>query len=79
MICSHAGIKALKTNLISDNALNVLKKSNIEYEYDERTQFIENRDRTGMCPVETISLKTDDINELLNGISDFLEKIKRVN
>ncbi|HBD63608.1 MAG TPA: DUF1893 domain-containing protein [Clostridiales bacterium] len=77
MICLHAGIKALKTDLISDNAINVLKESNIEYEYNERTPFIKNRDHTGMCPVETISLKTDNINELLNGISDFLEKIKR--
>ncbi len=74
MICSHAGVKALKTNLISDNAINVLKESNIEYEYDERTPFIKNRDHTGMCPVETISLKTDNINDLLNGISDFLKR-----
>ncbi|MGD9568173.1 MAG: DUF1893 domain-containing protein [Sedimentibacter sp.] len=77
MLCAHAKIKQLKTGLISDNALNVLKNTNIEYEYDERTPFIENRDRTGMCPVETLSIKTSNVEELLIEISEFLEKIKR--
>lgn len=79
MLCVHGKIKQLKTGLISDNALNVLKESSIIYEYDERTPFIENRDRTGMCPVETLSLKSNNIEELLKGISEFLEKIKRLN
>lgn len=79
MICAYAGIKQLKTKLISDNAINVLKETNIIYEYDERTSFIENRDRTGMCPVETLSLKAGSIDELLNGITSFLESIKKVN
>lgn len=78
MLCTYAGIKQLKTKLISDNAINVLKETNIIYEYDECSPFIENRDRTGMCPVETLSLKANDINELLKGISEFLEKIKKV-
>ena len=79
MICAYAGIKQLKTKLISDNAINVLKKTDIIYEYDERAPFIQNRDKSGMCPIETISLKTNDINELLKGIYEFLEKMKKVN
>ena len=76
MICAYAGIKQLKTKLISDNAINILKETNIIYEYNERALFIENRDRTGMCPVETLSLKTENIEELLKGITNFLESIK---
>ena len=76
MICAYAGIKQLKTKLISDNAINILKETNIIHEYNERALFIENRDRTGMCPVETLSLKTENIEELLKGITNFLESIK---
>lgn len=79
MLCVYAGIKQLKTKLISDNAINVLKETNIIYEYDERALFIENRDRTGMCPVEALSLKAESIDELLMGITSFLENMKRIN
>lgn len=79
MLCKYAGIKQLKTKLISENAINVLKETNIIYEYDECTPFIKNRDRTGMCPVETLSLKIDNMNGLLEGIKDFLESINKVN
>ncbi|WP_326911446.1 DUF1893 domain-containing protein [Sedimentibacter sp. MB31-C6] len=77
MLCVHAKIKQLKTKLISDNAVNILKDTNIIYEYDERTPFIKNRDKTGMCPVETISHEVNNIDELLKGISEFLEKIQK--
>lgn len=79
MICAYAGIKQLKTKLISENAISVLNKTNVMYEYDECTHFIENRDRTGMCPVETLSLKIDGIDELLKGIRNFLESISNGN
>jgi hypothetical protein len=79
MICAHAKVKQLKTKLISENAINILKETNIIYEYDECTPFIENRDRTGMCPVETLSLKSGDIDELLRGIKKFLESINKGN
>ncbi len=76
MLCTHAGIKQLKTKLISDNAINVLKETKIIYEFDIRTPFIKNREKTGMCPVETLSLKSNSIDELLKDIESFLESIK---
>jgi hypothetical protein len=79
MLCVHAGVKQLKTKLISENAIKVLKESNIIYEYDECTPFIKNRDRTGMCPVETLSLKIDNMDELLVGIKSFLDSINKGN
>lgn len=79
MLCAYAGIKELKTKLISDNAINILKETNILYEYDEHTSYIKNRDKTGMCPVETLSLKAENIDELIKGIEAFLESIKRMN
>ncbi|WMJ77889.1 MULTISPECIES: DUF1893 domain-containing protein [unclassified Sedimentibacter] len=76
MICKYAAVKELKTGLISDNAIKVLKETNIIYEYETRTSFIKNRDKTGMCPIETLSLDTKNSIELLKKIEIFLDKIK---
>lgn len=78
MLCKYANIKELNTKLISENAISVLEETSIIYEYDESAPYIKNRDKTGMCPVETLSLKTNNINELLSGIANFLESIKKV-
>ncbi|HHZ03305.1 MAG TPA: DUF1893 domain-containing protein [Tissierellia bacterium] len=77
MLCSYAEIKELKTELISVNAINVLKEANIKYDYVQITPYIKNRDQTGMCPVETLTLKANNIEELLIEIEKFLENIKR--
>lgn len=78
MLCKYANIKELNTKLISENAINVFKETTIIYEYGESAPFIKNRDETGMCPVETLSLKTNNINELLPEIANFLESLKKV-
>lgn len=78
MLCAYAGIKQLRTKLISDNAINVLKETNILYEYEEHAPYIKNHDKTGICPVETLSLKAENIDELLKGIEEFLDSIKKV-
>ncbi|MDF2616830.1 MAG: hypothetical protein K0Q47_1485 [Sedimentibacter sp.] len=75
MLCKYAKIKEMHTHLISENAIAVLKDTQIILEYEESAPYIENRDRTGMCPVETLSLKTNDIDELKSGITKFLESI----
>lgn len=77
MICANACINELNTKVISDNAINELKESNIVFNYDLHTPFIKNRDKTGMCPVETLSLKAENVDDLLIGIEKFLESIKR--
>ena len=77
MICAESGIKELKTRVISDNAINVLEGTDIVFNYDESTPYIKNRDKTGMCPVETLSLKTDNMDDLLEGIEKFLESISK--
>jgi len=76
MLCEYADIKELSTRLISENAINVLEGTSIIYNYEESTPYIKNRDESGMCPVETLSLKTNNINELIEGITNFLESIK---
>lgn len=78
MLCEYADIKELNTRLISEKAINILEGTSIIYNYEESTPYIKNRDKTGMCPVETLSLKTNNINELIEGITNFLESINMI-
>jgi len=78
MLCKYANIKELHTKLISENAMNLLNETSIIYEYDECAPHIKNCDKTGMCPVETLSLEAHNINELLSGIANFLESIEKL-
>lgn len=75
MICKQADIKELSTQLISENALNVLKDSSIIFKYDKSVPYIKNRDKSGMCPIEMLSLKVNDIDELLFEISKFQKSV----
>lgn len=74
MIYKHADIKELSTKLISERAVDVLKNTSIVYDYEKLVPYIKNRDQSGLCPIETLSLQTDNIDELLLKISNFLEK-----
>ena len=75
MLYVYAKVNEIHTSLISDKAIEVLKKSNIKLEYNETCEYIINRNNTGMCPVEKLSSKTDDIDEVMHGINDFLKSI----
>jgi uncharacterized protein DUF1893 len=77
MLCVYAEIKELCTKVLSENAVEVLLNSSVLYEFEKSTPHIKNRDRTGMCPIETLSLKSNNIQELLLNISNFLEGIKK--
>ncbi len=75
ILCVNAGIQELYTNLISENALEVLDKSEIKTSYDKSVPFIKNRDNTGLCPIEEISLKAENLDMLLLEIDNFLRRI----
>lgn len=76
MICADAKIHELYTNLISENAMEVLEQAEITYSYGLAVPSIKNRDQSGLCPMEKLSLKAENINELLIGIDNFFEALK---
>lgn len=47
-----AGVKEIYTDVMSKHALPVLEKNNIKYEYKNLVEYIQNNDKTGMCPME---------------------------
>ncbi len=76
MLCVNAEIKELYTNLISEKAIEVLDQTDIISTCGLKVPFIKNRDNTGLCPVENLSLNVESIDDLLIGIDEFLKSIK---
>lgn len=64
------GIKRIHALVISEPALELLKKNQIEITYDKLVPFIQNRTRDGFCPMESATLSCE--NPL-----DAYDKIKR--
>lgn len=61
-ILTVAGVKEIYADVISEYAIPVLEENNIKYEYNEKVDFIRNRDNTGMCPMENKFKDEKDIN-----------------
>lgn len=77
ILCKYAGIKELYTRLISEEAIKVLENSNISFFYDESSPYIKNRDKTDLCPVEKLSQDISSPEELIQRISEFLDRMKK--
>jgi len=70
------GVKELYTDIISTKALALLRKSDVKVGFAQEVPFIRNRDRTGVCPVETMCSEVESAEEILPLISGFLKKAK---
>ena len=69
-------IKKLYCHVISEKALDILNKYNIEVEYDLLVKNIINRNKDGICPFELEVLNIDNPNEayvkIINKLKDFI-------
>ena len=61
MLFIKAGITALHAVALSKSAETLLKSHGVKVSCDTLTEYIINRDKTGMCPMEQTVLDTDDI------------------
>ena len=65
-ILTIAGVKEIYTDVMSKYALPVLEKNNIKFEYKKLVEYIQNNDKTGMCPMENKYRYEEDINKIYN-------------
>ena len=75
-------VKEIYAELISEHAVILLEKNNIKFSYGERVPFIENRFKTGLCPIEMLSVTSDEPKIIHEKILDFLSTMnstKRTN
>lgn len=65
-VLAVAGIKELYADIISEFAIPVLDKNGIKYEYNNKVDFIQNNDKTEMCPMENKFKDENDLNVIYN-------------
>lgn len=73
------GIAELHTHIISEPAIKLLELSGIQYSFDEKVDHIENRDKTGWCPVETLCKDMPTAGQCVPLIANFIENMKAKN
>lgn len=71
-IYREADIKELYCDVITTRAKNLLVDNGIKLVFIEEVDFIENREKNGMCPVELLAKDEDDFDSLLSNIKEFL-------
>ena len=71
MLLAQGGISGIYTDLISEPAVEIFEESGISLQYKNRVSHILNRDKNGMCPIETISRNVGNVDELIEGIEEF--------
>lgn len=64
------GVRRLFTPILSLTAIDLLKRSTVEYEYTETVPCIMNRENSGLCPMEAAALDAATAE-------DAVEKIKQ--
>ena len=69
------GVRELYTNIISESALEILQTAHISVRYQQCVDYIQNRTKTDMCPVEKRCANTNDISEIIEIIRNFLNTV----
>lgn len=76
MLLSKYGVAEIFAVLTSDKAIEYLKNKNVKFSYDSKAEYIINRDRTDMCPMEKTVIGTDDENLAETLIREKLQQLK---
>lgn len=73
------GIRAIYTPIASEAAVRVLNQYHVDLRCDQIVPAIENRDRTGFCPMETAVWNIDDPQAALTAIRATMAQLKLFN
>lgn len=69
-ILTVAGVKEIYTDVMSKYAIPILEENDVKYEYRDLVDYVQNNDKTEMCPMENKFKDEKDIyivyNKMLN-------------
>jgi hypothetical protein len=65
-IMVKAGVKEIYAEELSKLAIPILEQNNIKYKFNKLKDYIQNKDKTGMCPMESKFQKENDIDKIYN-------------
>lgn len=68
------GVTRLYAGTVSRRALELLRTSAVDAEFEQTTDHIINRDGDGWCPVERLCRDCHDVTECLKKIDEFMNR-----
>jgi len=77
MLLEKANIDYVYAEVLSKQAIPILEKYEIAYEYGTLTDYIENRTKTGMCPMEETVKNIDDLDEAYLALKRKVEELSK--
>lgn len=72
LLCIHSKVKSVFANTTSEHAIDVLKNTDIHFEFENVIEKILNKDGTDICPFEKIALKSSP-EEIIQKFKNFLK------
>ena len=63
-ILTVAGVKEIYADVMSQYAIPVLEENHVKYEYKNLVEYIQNNEKTGMCPMENKYKEEMDIMKI---------------
>lgn len=63
-ILTVAGVKEIYADVMSRYAIPVLEENNVRYDYKNLVEYVQNNDKTGMCPMESKYREEIDIDKI---------------
>lgn len=69
LLMVYGGINEVYAEIISESAEDLLKQNRIQYEYGQKVSYIQNRTKTGMCPMEQRCLDINSPEEAYTALS----------
>lgn len=76
MLLVLSGIKEVNAIVLSKAGKSILDKYNIEYTYEELTEYIVNRKGDGMCPMEETVKEIDDLALAYEKLNEKIKKMQ---
>lgn len=75
MICELGKVKEIYTPLLSQGGEEILKRASIKYQAERIVPAIKNRDKTDLCPIEKLTVGTEDSEEGVRRIKEFVNQL----
>ena len=77
MILCMGKVKEVYADRMSEKALELLEKYRINVSYKEKVAYVQNMDRTDMCPLEKTVKDIENLEVGMQEIVRFVEKMKK--
>ncbi|MGE4287362.1 MAG: DUF1893 domain-containing protein [Salinivirgaceae bacterium] len=75
LLAVYGGVKRIYAELTTPGAISVCNKYTITISFKQQVTAIQNREKTGLCPMEQLAQQTDVPEEMLQKVALFLTEM----